>query len=67
MLFSFLTTEANAVVAPIHGKAMPVLLLNEQDRDTWLTGPLDAALTLQRQALNDALRVVATGQKQDGL
>ena len=26
-LFGFLTTEANAVVAPIHPKAMPVILM----------------------------------------
>jgi putative SOS response-associated peptidase YedK len=25
-LFGFLTTEANAIVAPIHSKAMPVIL-----------------------------------------
>jgi putative SOS response-associated peptidase YedK len=46
---------------------MRVLLLNEQDRETWLTGPLDAALALQRPAPDDALCVIATGQKQDGL
>jgi putative SOS response-associated peptidase YedK len=28
LLFSFLTTEPNAVVAPVHPKAMPVLLLD---------------------------------------
>jgi putative SOS response-associated peptidase YedK len=65
LLFSFLTTEANATVAPIHRKAMPVLLLNEQDRETWLTGSLNAALALQRPAPDAALRVIATGKKQD--
>jgi putative SOS response-associated peptidase YedK len=54
------------VVAPIHRKAMPVLLLSEQDRETWLTGTLDAALALQRPAPDDALRVIAISQKQDG-
>jgi putative SOS response-associated peptidase YedK len=67
LLFSFLTTEANAIVAPVHRKVMPVRLLNERDRETWLTGPLDAALALQRPAPDDALRIIATGQKQDGL
>ncbi len=67
LLFSFLTTTPNALVAPIHEKAMPVLLLDEQDRETWLTGTLDDALALQRPAPDDALRVIAIGQKQDGL
>jgi putative SOS response-associated peptidase YedK len=44
---------------------MPVLLLNEAARETWLTGAVDAALALQRPAPNDALRVVATGGKND--
>ena len=65
LLFSFLTTAANATVAPIHAKAMPVCLLTEADRETWLTGSVDAALALQRPAANDALRVVATGGKAD--
>ena len=32
-LFGFLTTEANAVVAPIHAKAMPVILTTQQPLD----------------------------------
>jgi hypothetical protein len=47
-------------------KATPVRLLTESERKTWLTGSVDAALALQRPAANDALRIVATGQKQDG-
>jgi putative SOS response-associated peptidase YedK len=65
LLFSFLTTEPNAVVAPVHPKAMPVLLLNEQDRETWLMGSSEAALVLQSPAPDDALRIVAKGEKQD--
>ena len=38
-LFGFLTTEPNAVVAPIHPKAMPVILTMEQEIETWLTAP----------------------------
>ena len=64
LLYSFLTTAANAVVAPIHPKAMPVMLLTDADRETWLTGSLESALALQRSASADALRIVATGQKQ---
>jgi len=67
LLFSFLTTAANATVAPIHAKAMPVLLLTEADRETWLNGSVDAALALQRPAADDVLRIVATGGKTDPL
>ena len=35
-LFGFLTTEANAVVAPIHPKAMPVILTTPEEVDLWL-------------------------------
>jgi putative SOS response-associated peptidase YedK len=36
-LFGFLTAEPNDVVAPIHPKAMPVILTTEQEIETWLT------------------------------
>src|SRR3984957_18771246 len=35
-LFGFLTTEANAGVAPIHPKAMPVILTTPAEIDLWL-------------------------------
>ena len=35
-LFGFLTTEPNAVVAPIHPKAMPVILTTAAEVDLWL-------------------------------
>lgn len=35
--FAFLTTEANAVVAPIHPRAMPVIL-HPEDYELWLAG-----------------------------
>jgi len=65
LLFSFLTTTPNSVVAPIHEKAMPVLLLDEAQREAWLTGTMDEALKLQRPAPNDAITVVMTGEKED--
>lgn len=34
--YGFLTTEPNSLIAPIHPKAMPVLL-HDEDRDRWLT------------------------------
>src|ERR1700722_7962911 len=35
-LFGFLTTEPNAVVTPIHPKAMPVILTTPAEVDLWL-------------------------------
>jgi putative SOS response-associated peptidase YedK len=65
LLFSFLTTEPNKAVAPVHPKAMSVMLLDKEVRETWLNGTTEDALALQRPAPNTALKVVATGQKFD--
>ena len=64
-LFGFLTTEANAVVAPVHPKAMPVILRNEAEFEGWLTAPADVALALQRPLPDDELMIVARGERQD--
>jgi putative SOS response-associated peptidase YedK len=65
LLYSFLTCESNDVVRPIHAKAMPVILTSEGDREAWLTAAVEEALKLQRSLPNEALRVVATGEKDD--
>jgi putative SOS response-associated peptidase YedK len=65
-IFAFLTTEPNAVVAPIHPKAMPVILTTSTEIETWLNAPAKEALALQRPLSDDALRIVARGEKQDG-
>jgi putative SOS response-associated peptidase YedK len=38
-LFAFLTTEPNAIVKPIHPKAMPVILTQPKEVERWLTAP----------------------------
>lgn len=58
-LYSFLTTEPNAVVAPIHPKAMPVLLLDPAAVEQWLTGSDADALALQKPTPDDAIKLAA--------
>jgi putative SOS response-associated peptidase YedK len=65
MLFSFLTTEPNAEVGAVHEKAMPVCLLTEADRETWMNAPMEEALLLQRTAANDAVKVVSIGPREE--
>jgi putative SOS response-associated peptidase YedK len=64
-LFAFLTAEANAIVAPIHPKAMPVVLTDPAAFELWLTAETPEALTLQVPAPNDALSIVARGKRED--
>jgi putative SOS response-associated peptidase YedK len=64
-LFGFLTTEANAVVGPIHPKAMPVILLTPEEIEVWLEADIGDAVALQRPLPDDALRIVAKGEKED--
>ncbi len=52
-IFGFLTTEPNAVVKPVHPKAMPVILRTTEKTDTWLRAPWDEAKEMQ-QPLPDA-------------
>lgn len=54
-LFAFLTTEPNSIVAPIHPKAMPVILKTEEEVEAWLTAPWEEAKTLQRPLPDDQL------------
>jgi putative SOS response-associated peptidase YedK len=64
-LFGFLTCDANAVVGPIHPKAMPVILTTADEVETWLTAPAEEALRLQRPLSDEGLRLVAAGERQD--
>jgi putative SOS response-associated peptidase YedK len=65
-LFSFLTTEANGVVRPIHAEEMPVVLTTPAEFDAWLSADVEGALKLQRPLPGDRLRIVARGGERDG-
>jgi putative SOS response-associated peptidase YedK len=64
-LFGFLTCEANAIVRPVHAKAMPVILTTPEACDAWLTGSVEDVIAMQCPLPPEGLRVVAKGARKD--
>lgn len=59
VLFSFLTTEANDLVRPVHAKAMPVILRGEAETAEWLNAEPDEVEAIQARVLpTDVLEIV---------
>ncbi|WP_137898901.1 SOS response-associated peptidase family protein [Sphingomonas sp. 2SG] len=55
-VYAFCTTEPNPLVAPKHPKAMPVILLAE-DQERWLTAPVEEALTMLTAYPSQLMRI----------
>lgn len=56
-VYGFLTCDPNAIVRPIHPKAMLVVLTEADEIETWMTAPWEVARELQRP-LEDRMLVV---------
>ncbi len=65
--YAFLTTKPNTLVAAINHERMPVLLTREEEFQTWLKGPPQAALALARSHPAQEMQIVQEGLDKEDL
>lgn len=58
-LFALLTCAPSAEVQAVHPKAMPVILTDLREWETWLSAPIEIAGGLQRPLPDGALALAA--------
>jgi len=55
---SFLTTNPNALIKPIHEKAMPVIMPTPEEADVWMNTPWSEAKGPRKPAADNAPIIV---------
>jgi putative SOS response-associated peptidase YedK len=66
-VYAFMTTTPNALTDSINHERMPVLLTNETDFETWLSGSTTEAFALARSFDPNLMRIVQTGKDKEDL
>jgi putative SOS response-associated peptidase YedK len=66
-VYSIMTTQPNALTASINHERLPVLLTEEQEFETWLSGSPAEAFGLVRSFDPDRMRIVQEGFDKEDL
>jgi putative SOS response-associated peptidase YedK len=66
-VYAFMTTAPNALTDSINHERMPVLLSNEDDFETWLSGSPNEAFALARGFDPASMRIVQSGKDKEDL
>ena len=66
-VFSFMTTLPNTLATTVNDERMPVLLTEEAELETWLSGTPEEAFRLIRSLDADAMHIVQSGFDKEDL